>query len=82
MAVLRTNSGKWLVVFFCTVLGTFLGVFFQHFSVTAPLFRDIVDLSAGPVSADLLALRFSFGFGLRLNLGTLFGGLVGLWITR
>ena len=31
---------------------------------------------------DFLALEFGFHFALRLNLGTLLGGVVGLWVAR
>ena len=83
MAVLRGSySVKWLLFVACVVLGTFLGIFFQHFAVTAPLFRDIVDFKFGVGEIDLLAVKFGFNFGLRMNLGTLFGGIAGLLVVR
>lgn len=75
-------SVRWLIFLVCIILGTFMGIFFQHFSVTAPLFRDVVDLKFGIGEVDLLAIRFSFDFALRMNLGTLFGGIAGLLVTR
>lgn len=66
----------------CVVLGTFVGIFFQHFSTTAPLFRDIVSFRVNVDEVDLLALRFGFHFGLRMNLGTFFGAIAGLLCLR
>lgn len=73
---------RWLLFLACVVLGTFMGIFFQHFSVTAPLFRDIVNFTVGVEQIDLLAVNFGFHLGLRMNLGTLFGGIVGVWVAR
>ena len=73
---------RWLVFLACVILGTFMGIFFQHFSVTAPLFRDIVNLKFGVGEVDLLAVSFGFNFGLRMNLGTLFGGIAGILVAR
>ncbi len=80
--VARGYSLKWFLFLSCVVLGTFLGIFFQHFSVTAPLFRDIVNFNIGVSEVDLLALKFGFRFGLRMNLGTFFGGAIGLFLVR
>ena len=82
LPVTRGYSLKWLLFLSCIVLGTFLGIFFQHFSVTAPLFRDIVNFNVGVSEVDLLALKFGFHFGLRMNLGTFFGGVVGLFFVK
>ena len=78
----KGHSVRWLLFVACVVLGTFLGIFFQHFSTTAPLFRDIVNFNVNVGEIDLLALRFGFHFGVRMNLGTLFGGVVGLFVAR
>ena len=83
MALLKGGySVRWLLFLACVVLGTFLGIFFQHFAVTAPLFRDIVDFKFAVGDIDLLAVRFGFNFGLRMNLGTLFGGIAGILVAR
>lgn len=78
----RVYSVRWLLFLVCLVLGTFLGIFFQRFSATAPLFRDIVALKLGVKEFDLLAFRFGFHFVLRMNLGTFFGGVIGVWAAR
>lgn len=82
VAVFKGYSMRWWIFIACIVLGTFMGIFFQHFAVTAPLFRDIVSFNVNIGQIDLLAVKFGFQFGMRLNLGTLFGGIIGLWVAR
>ncbi|MDR1514665.1 MAG: hypothetical protein LBS45_03140 [Synergistaceae bacterium] len=81
-AIIRGYSTRWLIFLACVILGTFIGIFFQHFSTTAPLFRDIVNFNLGVNEVDLLAVNFGFHFGLRMNLGTFLGGIIGLLVTR
>jgi hypothetical protein len=71
-------STRWLLFVACVILGTFIGIFFQSFSTTAPLFKDVIDFTLGVENIDLLAVRFGFHFGLRMNLGTFIGGVIGL----
>ncbi|MDR1885088.1 MAG: hypothetical protein LBQ56_02350 [Synergistaceae bacterium] len=78
----KAHSTRWLLFVACVILGTFIGIFFQHFSTTAPLFRDIVDFNVGVSDVDLLAARFGFHFGLRMNLGTFLGGAAGLFLVK
>lgn len=78
----RGYSVRWLLFLACVILGTFIGIFFQHFSTTAPLFRDVVSFAVRVDQVDLLALRFGFHVGMRLNLGTFLGGVVGLLMAR
>lgn len=82
MAVARGYSVRWLLFFACVVFGTFMGMFFQRFGVTAPLFKDIANFTVGVERIDLLAVNFGFHLGLRMNLGTLFGGIAGIWAAR
>lgn len=82
LAMNKSRSLRWLLFLACVILGTFIGIFFQHFSTTAPLFRDIVQFTIDVREIDLLALKFGFHFGLRMNLGTFFGGIVGLFVAR
>ena len=76
------GNRRWWVFLACVVLGTFLGIFFQQFTTTAPLFRDVVRWSWRVEQVDFLALQFGFHFALRLNLGSLLGGVAGLWAIR
>lgn len=82
IAVAKGYSVRWLLFVACVVLGTFLGIFFQQFSTTAPLFRDVVNFNVGVSEVDLLAFKFGFHFGLRMNLGTLFGGIAGIFFVK
>jgi hypothetical protein len=75
-------SARWLIFVSCVILGTFIGIFFQHFSTTAPIFRDVINFTVGVDELDLLAVKFGFHFGLRMNLGTFFGGVAGLLAAR
>jgi hypothetical protein len=78
----KISSPKWLLFMACVIFGTLLGIFFQHFSSTAPIFKNIVDFKIGVKEVDLLVLSFGFDFALKMNLGTLVGGVVGLLFIR
>lgn len=82
MVIARAYSVRWVLFLACIVFGTFMGIFFQRFGVTAPLFQDIVNFTVSVDRIDLLALNFGFHVGLRMNLGTLFGGIAGIWAAR
>jgi hypothetical protein len=78
----KAHSFRWMFFVLCVILGTFLGIFFQHFNTTAPLFKDIISFTVGVEEMDLLAVRFGFHFGIRMNLGTFLGGVIGLMAAR
>lgn len=78
----KNHSTRWLLFVSCVILGTFVGIFFQHFETTAPLFRDIVNPAIRLDEINLLALKFAFSFELRMNLGTFFGGIAGLFMVK
>jgi hypothetical protein len=80
--VMKSSQARWLIFAVCVVLGTFIGIFFQRFTTTAPLFVDIVNFNLGVDEVDMLAVRFGFHFGLRMNLGSFLGGVIGLLATR
>lgn len=82
MLLPRNNSFRWLVFFVCLFLGTLLGVFLQRFQATGELFRDVGNLSAAVERVDLLIVHAGFYVGFRVNLGTLLGGLMGIWAAR
>jgi hypothetical protein len=82
MASSRRDGFRWWIFFACTVLGTFLGIFFQRFDVTASLFRNLIDLGFDLKDLNLLAADLGFRFYLHMNLGTFLGGAVGLWLAR
>lgn len=82
MALVKSASIRWSVIFLCMILGTWFGLFLQRFSATALLFSNIVDFTVDVREIDLLMLRFGFLFALKLNLGTLIGAIAGIVITR
>ena len=42
MALVKSASLRWGVIFLCMILGTWLGLFLQRFSATSLLFSNIV----------------------------------------
>ena len=81
MALVKSASLRWGVIFLCMILGTWLGLFLR-FSATSLLFSNIVDFTVDVREIDLLMLRLGFLFALKLNLGTLIGAISGIVITR
>jgi len=81
---MRVNSSPkaCLVIFASLLLGTAAGMFFQQFTVTAPLFKNFVDFSFSVKEINLLFIRFGLLFGLKINLGTILGGVVGIFASR
>ncbi|MEG1798896.1 MAG: hypothetical protein RR214_01820 [Synergistaceae bacterium] len=82
MAMARSSSFKFGIIFLCLIMGTWLGIFLQRFAPTAAIFTNVVDFTFNLKELDLVMLKFSFLFALKLNLGTLLGGVAGLWISR
>ncbi|QTX33275.1 hypothetical protein KAR29_05150 [Aminithiophilus ramosus] len=76
------GGAHWTFVILLVLLGTFLGVYLQRFDVTAPFFRDVIRSGFDLRDVDLVFMQFGLSFHLRLNLGSLLGGLVSLWILR
>lgn len=76
------RSGRLAMVFLCLLLGTFMGVYLQRFSLTSLVFRDVVNTGFDLSNVDLVFMRFGLMFGVRLNFGSLLGALAGLWLTR
>jgi len=82
MSLLRSSPLRWGVIFLCLLLGTWCGMFFQHITATSLLFANFVDIGFNVKEIDLAMLKFGFLFALKLNLGTIVGGVIGLWIAR
>jgi len=77
------NSSKcWIIIFVSLIAGTGLGIFFQQFSVTAPLFKNFVDFTFSVKEINLIFIRFGLLFGLKVNLGTILGALTGILVAR
>ncbi len=82
MALVKSASLRWGVIFLCMLLGTWLGMLLQGFSATSMLFVNIVDFTVDVREIDFLMMRLGFLFALKLNLGTLIGAVAGILITR
>lgn len=73
---------NWVIVLIALIAGTALGMFFQQFGITAPLFKNFVDFTISIHEVNLLFLRFGVQFGLKINLGTILGALTGILASR
>lgn len=82
MALIRSSTLHWSALFFCLVLGTWLGVFLQRFDATSAIFTNFVNCNIDIRQVDLIVLRFGFSFAMKLNLGTIIGGVFGAWVMR
>ncbi|NLV81889.1 MAG: hypothetical protein GXZ18_02625 [Synergistaceae bacterium] len=82
MALVRSTTLRCLIIFLCLVLGTWVGIFLQQYSSTAPLFTNIVDFVIDINKIDLLMIKIGFLFAVKLNLGTVIGGIIGIWAIR
>ena len=70
----------WWLVILLVFFGTVVGVFLQRFDGLDTLFRDFARAGFDLREVDLLFVRFGLSFFFRINLGTLLGGVVGLWL--
>ena len=77
-----SSSARWWIIVASLVLGSLLGVYLQKFALTEPYFRDILSTGFNVSDVNLAFADFGFRFSLRCNLGTLIGGVFGLWAAR
>lgn len=82
MALIRSNSLKFVIILIGLIFGTWVGVLLQQFPATATLFKNIVDFTIDIKKVDLLMIKFGFLFSVKLNLGTVIGGVIGIWAAR
>ncbi|MDL2298417.1 hypothetical protein LJC40_04640 [Synergistaceae bacterium OttesenSCG-928-D05] len=82
MALVKSGTVRWGIILLCMILGTWLGIFLHRFSATSVLFANVVDFSIDVRQIDLVMLRFGFLFALKLNLGTLIGAILGVFLAR
>jgi hypothetical protein len=82
MAVGKGPGARWSILILAILLGTMLGAYLQGFDATRPLFRDVSRAGFDIHEIDLIFGTVGFKLFLRLNLGSLLGGLFGLWIIR
>lgn len=82
MSMIKSGTIRWGLILLCMILGTWLGIFLQRFDAIAFLFTNVVDFAIDIRQIDLVMLRFGLLFALKLNLGTLLGGLLGVFFAR
>ncbi|MCE5201913.1 MAG: hypothetical protein LLF78_05325 [Synergistaceae bacterium] len=82
MALRKAVTLQWGLLFLCIILGTWLGIFLQRFAIIAPVFVNFADFAIDVRQIDIVILKFGFNFALKLNLGTLIGGIIGIWGLR
>lgn len=82
MAWAKNSTIRWGVILICLVLGTWLGLFMQRFGATSAIFANFVNFSVDIKQIDIVMLRFGFFFAVKINLGTVIGGALGVWVSR
>ena len=82
MSVFKSSALRWGVVLLCLLLGTWCGMFLQHITATSLLVANFVDVGFNIKELDLAMLKFGLLFALKINLGTVIGGVIGLWLSR
>lgn len=81
--VLRGSSPvRWGVFLVSMVMGTWFGLFMQRFGVTSAFFSNFVDFTIHISQIDVGMLKLGFLFALKLNAGTIIGGILGALIAR
>ena len=78
----RSAASRWWVLLICIILGGFIGVYLQRFPVTERYFRNIIDIGFDLRNVDLIIVHFGLRVFLRLNLGTILGGIAGVLMIR
>lgn len=82
MALVRSTTLRYFIIFLCLVFGTWFGIFLQQYQATSALFANIIDFAIDINKIDLVMIKFGFLFSVKLNLGTVIGGIVGIWAAR
>ena len=78
--ILKNTSKTWCIIFVSLILGTGLGIFFQQFGITSQLFHDFINFKINIEEMNLIFIKFGLLFGIKINLGTIIGGVAGiLW---
>lgn len=82
MALIRSSALRWGIIFLCLLLGTWLGIFLQRFGATSAIFTNFINFNINVKQVDLIMLRLGFNFAMKINLGTVIGGALGVWAAR
>jgi len=76
------GTRKWFFLVLSLLIGTLLGYYLQQFDPLSRFFEDFLSLGFDLKRMDLAFLDIGLSFHLHCNLGTLMGGLLGLWVLR
>lgn len=82
MAVVKSATLRCGIIFLCLILGTWTGIYLQRYPATSAIFANVVDFAIDIKQVDLVMIKVAFMFALKLNLGTLIGGIAGIWASR
>ena len=82
MSFVKNTPLRWGIIILCMALGTWLGIFLQSFSATAAIFANFVDFTFDLREIDIAMIRFGILFGLKINIATIFGAVIGILVTR
>ena len=64
------------------IIGTISGLYLQRFALTEPFFKDILSTGFSLTDVHLGFADFGLKVWLRWNLGTIIGGVLGIWVAR
>lgn len=82
MALRGFPAMRWGMFCICLVMGTWFGLFMQRFGIASAVFSNFVDFTIDIRQIDLAMLKIGFLFALRMNVGTIIGGVIGMLIAR
>lgn len=82
MALRGFPAMRWGIFCVCLVMGTWFGLFMQRFGIASAVFANFVDFTIDIRQIDLAMLRLGFLFALKMNAGTIIGGIIGILIAR
>ncbi len=80
LAILSGIRKKWWLLVLIVILGTLLGIYLRRFSITEPYFRNFFSPGFNIGEVDLAFADFAIRFYFHCNLGTIVGGILGIWI--
>lgn len=81
MAILSGNRKKWWIILIALVTGSLAGIYLRRFDILEPYFRTFFSPGFSLDELDLVFASFSISFHFHCNLGTIIGGVLGIWIT-
>ena len=80
MAFFSGTGKKWLILVIALIIGTLSGMYLERFPILKPYFGKFFSPGFDIADLDLAFADFSMKFYFHCNLGTLIGGILGIWI--